>query len=94
MEVKSLQEQSLREAMWFDIENPLLMRLLERMIDFNKLSQDTLALFDHLYPENVVLYSKLRNTKKYECIYCNEAIENCVCGDDNFREMIISYTVV
>jgi hypothetical protein len=77
--------------MWFDIEVPLPMRLLERIIDFNQLSQNTLVLIEHLYPENVVLHSKLRNTKKYECFYCNETIKKCVCGDDNFRECWSDY---
>ena len=79
MEVKTLQEQSLIKSVWADCENPLLIRLLGRTIDFNKLSLYTLVLLFHLVDlNNDILFSKFKNTDKFKCEKCDNLIGVCL----------------
>jgi hypothetical protein len=86
MEVKTLQEQCLIKAVWSDSENPFLIRMLERMIDFNKLTVNTLVLLYHFLPNNDIIYSKFENTDKFKCENCGHLIG--VCLQDCFERCI------
>src|SRR6202000_1893732 len=78
MEVKSLQEQSLIKALWHDDKNPLLIRLLERMINFNTLTVDTLVLISHLIGGSKIIKSKLEQVPKLICENCGNRIADCL----------------
>src|ERR1700759_3183390 len=78
MEVKALQEQSLIHALWHDSKNPLLIRLLERMINFNTLTESTLVLIFHLMGGNEIIKSKLEQMTKLICENCGNRIPDCL----------------
>ena len=73
MEVYSLQEQSLIQALWRDDRNPLLIRFLERMINFSNLTVNTLVLIAHLIGGSEIK-SKLEQVNKLKCEYCGGRI--------------------
>ena len=53
MEAMKLEEQSLRKAIMQRPVDPLVIRMLERMIDFNKLSLNTLTLMNRFYSDQI-----------------------------------------
>src|SRR5277367_173244 len=86
--MESLQEKALRQALCNPfVDEVMLKRILERVIDFNILSESTLSRIWHSYAGYATIDkfpSKfIRNGWWYnECPDCLKHFTNCECGDD------------